>query len=321
MATRTDLLLRRERRLDLLDKSHVYERVRRGVSTVHSGEHGSRSPAWVNVRPAFVGSSSASPTPHSAELIKSRGLAQQFYLLALFEAQCRLAPGARWTNPRAYSYSPGDEVTWLDLVAVDVDASKRTLQKRTAETNRKRQLDAAIRTLTSTSLVEVPTYNGRRAIKEFSLMTESGRGSLATPNVYSVPSAAESLQIPAEFWLNGWLAVLHPSEIATWLMLRHLRHSFPGEHDARGVYVYGQDREDRYSLTRDAYEAHIVLERLGLIRCLTKISFAPDFMTLGSRDQYDPHRFQVTDAGLQEMALPRVMKHVRESLALAKANP
>ena len=57
-----------------------------------------------------------------------------------------------------------------------------------------------------------------------------------------------------DFFLHGWVQVLHSSEIATWLVLRFLRRCFPQQHSKSGVFLYGQTREGAFALKRDAYQ-------------------------------------------------------------------
>lgn len=86
-------------------------------------------------------------------------------------------------------------------------------------------------------------------------MTESGRGGTPTPAYYSVPGAGEpTISIPYQFFLRGWIQVLYPSEVATWLALRVLRAVYPVKHNQSGVFLYGQALEHFFRLLRDTYE-------------------------------------------------------------------
>ncbi|MCY0942878.1 hypothetical protein [Streptomyces antarcticus] len=88
--------------------------------------------------------------PLLTRLLLPRGAALRFYLLALFEAQCRLAVGGRWENLLPLS-GPG---SWSDLIASDgaYDAKsgmymRSTRGGRAAEDLRLRQVQGALRTL------------------------------------------------------------------------------------------------------------------------------------------------------------------------------
>jgi len=178
-------------------------------------------------------------------------------------------------------------------------------------------MKSALTTLERQGLVDVRQVAGTKHYAGFDLMRESGRGDLPTPNTYTVPKANEStLDIPVAFWLNGWIHVLRPSEIATWLMFRHLAHSFFSHHARDGVYVYGDEREAKYGIKRDAYESHAMLTDLGLLERLDGITVNDDkTITIRMRDKYEPHHFQVTDDGLDTLAVPKILEVLDERLA------
>jgi hypothetical protein len=59
-------------------------------------------------------------------------------------------------------------------------------------------------------------------------MHEAGRGDLASPRPYTPPRRnEETVDLPVEYFLNCWVHVLQPSEIATWL-IRDLAVRIPG---------------------------------------------------------------------------------------------
>ncbi len=62
--------------------------------------------------------------PPATRLMRSRGCSLQFFLAALFEAQCRTGPGVVVrTNTRPLKPRPQapDQVSWVDLVGPDAD--------------------------------------------------------------------------------------------------------------------------------------------------------------------------------------------------------
>lgn len=318
---RAELLERRVARLESLRDSDAYTRGITALGRIHGAEKHSLQPQTVALRPKFVRTSDPALRPNSSLLIKPRGLSQQLFLTALFEAQSRLPPGRRWSNAREYSYDPDGHTLWLDLLTVDVDASQKTVQNRSETTNRLRQLDGAVRSLDKARLLGIATNAGRRKMSDFTLYSELGAGDLATPRIYSVPQPAGQLLIPSEFWLNGWGLVLQPSEVAAWLMFRELARTYPAVHETTGIYIYGEDREDIFNLSRDAYEAHMRLEDYGLLTCLTTISVVPGGIILGARDRYEPHRFQLDDDGLKQDALSTVLSVTERNLAARKSRP
>ena len=144
---------------------------------------------------------------------------------------------------------------WGDLIAIDAAYSRpaRPTSARQGRTGPGRQPGPADQgraadagALADQALVVVPRKaNGRhRDYGRFLLMEESGRGEVPTPKYYTVPSPRRGMiGIPYQFFLHGWIQVLYPSEIATWLTLRFLRSLFPRRHDESGVFLYGKTRE------------------------------------------------------------------------------
>ena len=253
---------RRMRRLRELGRNNQITLVNNAVRAVWEQPGGPR-PNQVRLRPQFLmaGDGSA-PSAPMARLITSRGVPLRFYLLAIFEAQCRPPSAEPWKNVRPVSGRLG----WEDLIAVDAAYSRHgrayqipaTKQKRTLSSSRVRQVKGALTKLEERedqALVEIPRKaNGKhRDYDGFALMKESGRGDVPTPDYYTPPGPA-AIGIPVQFFLSGWVQLLYPSEIATWLTFRLLRWAYLGRHNESGVYLYGQDRENTFGLLRDSYE-------------------------------------------------------------------
>ena len=206
--------------------------------------------------------------PQLTQLIRSRGVALRFYLLAVFDAQCRLEIGEPWSSDRPLGEKYG---SWSDYIAIDGAYRAKpdaymiaTIQSRTADTLRLRQVQGALRTLESMGpdgrrgLVTVPrTANGRnRVYEDFRLMNEDGRGDLQTPNAYTFPTRrmdGSTFEVPVSFFKRGWIQVLSSTEVATWLILRWLSQRMPDKHADTGVYLYAKGRE-QFALNRDAWE-------------------------------------------------------------------
>lgn len=330
---------RRLRRLRELDRGGQMKQVNEAVRQVWE-QPGGRKPDRIRVRPHLLLAGGIAPEARSApmaHLIKSRGVALRFYLLALFETQCRPEVRGQWKNNRSLSGRLG----WADLIAIDAAYSRPTKtyqpptkQNRDLISSRDRQVKGALRTLedmNDQALVVIPRKDNRsiRDYSGFRLMRESGRGALPTPDFYTVPDPRRGvIEIPAEFFLNGWIQVLYPSEIATWLTLRFLRSAFPARHEDSGVYLYGQVREKRFHLLRDTYEdgCQNLIEYELIRRAPERINPAskgpPEpidwgrlyemaTQTSGSdeneRVRYQANRYQLNDAGLKKQALPVAM--------------
>jgi hypothetical protein len=331
-----EALARRERRLLELHEGQQVKRVNAALQYVWDQEGGKR-PGPIRLRPGFLlaHTKGAEPVPSPmSQLLNPRGIALRFYLLAIFEAQCRLNAGVEWTSTR----SLGGPMGWQDFIAIDAayDSAtgrymRRTKQGRRLDSSRVRQVQGALRSLEGLkdqALVEVPRKeNGQhREYRAFVLMHELGRGWLPTAKPYTTPDLEEwTVDIPRDFFLRGWVSVLYPSEIATWLTLRYLAKRYPGVHGRSGVYLYGQDRERDFDLLRDAYEdGCAMLVDLGLIRraesskqaspgAAGQIDLAAFFSNVAehrSPDRYEPHHYQLVDQGLNEDALSTCLREV-----------
>ncbi|MER6394283.1 hypothetical protein ABT236_38255 [Streptomyces sp. NPDC001523] len=320
MADARETNARRLRRLTEMSRSRAVERAGKALSGVWTDGF---QPSQVVLRTQLIQSADG-PGP-LARLVLPRGVAMRFYLLALFEARCRLRVGDAWTGGRPLA----GVGSWSDFIAIDgaYDARSTTYMRDTRQGRegaadlRLRQIQSALKTLEELgpeqALVTVPraATGGRRLYGKFSLMKETGRGDLQTPDVYMVPQnhwSARTITIPADFFLNGWVQLLNPSEVATWLILRTLSQWARDQHAETGVYLYGKQRLEDFGLRRDAWEDGCQrLRAFGLIRPAraTPLDSKPagiDFFGLfaqAEREQYEPYRWQVTDVGLAEDAV------------------
>ncbi|AWI32781.1 hypothetical protein [Streptomyces tirandamycinicus] len=323
----TESLERRIRRLQKLEKDNLF----RGVNgTLREVWQEGKQPAALRLRHNFViDKVDVDRQPPASRLLNPRGIALRFYLLALFEAQCRLDPGAEWTGDRTFRGRHG----WKDFVAIDVGYNSATgtytwAPPRAQETKRIRQVKGALCTLEDLgdqALVEIPRKKGgHRDHRAFRLMRETGRGTALAADYYVVPTADDTvIEVPINFFLQGWVQVLYPSEIFTWLSLRFLRLKFPGEHQESGNYLYAKKRE-YFHLLRDSYEDSCqTLVELGLIRRMPtaaeRSAPAPGtFESLfqqprqpgGRADRYEPYRYQLIDEGLAVDALEKCMREL-----------
>ncbi|MFJ8406348.1 hypothetical protein ACIQ9K_38715 [Streptomyces microflavus] len=263
-------------------------------------------------------------------------MALRFYLLALFEAQCRLAPGAEWTGgDRPFRGRHG----WNDFIAVDVAYQSATdtyvrAPELTQEAKRIRQVKGALLTLEGLgerALVEIPAKKGGkyRDHRAFRLMNETGRGAAAlTPDYYTVPPVdKQMIEIPTDFFLRGWVQVLYPAEIFTWLTFRLLNGRFPARHQLLGNYLYAKKRE-HFHLLRDSWEDSCrTLVEFGLLHRMPTVAeaeaeaakaaqgsfgslFSQPSRPSGREDRYEPYRYQLTDKGLAADALEKCMKEL-----------
>jgi hypothetical protein len=347
MAVPLELALRRQRRLLRMRETKSVERANTALTrTWNAG----RRPAMITLRATLLlpDSSHSEDGPQLTQLIRSKGVALRFYLLAVFDAQCRLQIGEPWSSDRALSgYG-----SWSDCIAIDGAYRAQpdaymidTIQDRDADTLRLRQVQGALKTLEEMGsdgrrgLVTVPrTANGRnRVYQDFRLMNEDGRGALQTPNAYTVPPwrrNGSTLEVPVSFFLQGWIQVLNSTEVATWLILQWLSQNMPDRHDETGVYLYAKRRE-QFGLARDAWEDSCNrLREFGLIRYA---GTAPTHLEQGDTvrpvietgwgdpatmwdrliqfaqpaqidDRYEPNHYQMSNEGLDRDALDVLVK-------------
>ncbi|WP_143054235.1 hypothetical protein [Streptomyces sp. KS_5] len=285
----------------------------RALRQLHS--RGGRWPAQVKVRaPFFVGGPYA-PSP-IARLSAPRGVNLQIYLLALFEAQSRRRNGIAGPCPVPIS---GAEISWVDLV---VSEAKQNMQARppvTATQNRIRQIKSAIKRLADENLV---LRNVGDPSDHFPLMLlqepELGLGQ-AEERDYVIPEYYEggksAVALPVQFFTNGWVYVLTDSEIRMYLILKHLAARFRETHLLRGVYLTERDRDWLYGISRDVYEAHLMLSRFGLIELAPnplrhqdgRVVDFENFLKKGG--VIPPHRFRIAgDSPFFESPLGKVRR-------------
>ncbi|MEU8883887.1 hypothetical protein [Streptomyces hydrogenans] len=278
------------------------------------------------------------------KLVLPRGIALRFYLLAVFEAQCRLDVGDPWRNVLRLK-GPG---SWSSLVAIDgpYDTESGTYdsalqgmpaglhgsaqaedrwRRRKLEDRRLQQVKGALRTLEDlgqeNALVNIDRgARGQRLYETFSLMEEGGRGDKKVPDSYTVPAphwSAKTITIPKDFFLKGWIQVLNPSEVATWLILRMMSQWAPRKHHRSGVFLTTGPRMQLFGLRDDAWEDGCQrLRDFGLIRhaeppetedadtdrMMRKFFSQPTRV----RQPYEPHFWQMTDEGLTKDAAATV---------------
>lgn len=111
--------------------------------------------------------------------------------------------------------------------------------------------------------------------------------------------------IPVDFFLNGWVLVLTDSEIAAWLMFRDFG-QIGAKASSDGFTLFADDRLAWYDLSKDVWEPHAVLGRMGLMTAQTSLPAGIRRGELSTR--WD--RVQVTDDGLRHGALTSALAAV-----------
>lgn len=292
-------------------------------------DQGGRGLTHVNVRPSFITRRSqpvgemsdrrppGGPQPPVLELASPRGIAQQVELLALFVAQvvARHHQDGRVTLGLDLDTTKANEVDWVDLIVPQSDNTADGVYAASRRDARLGQIKRALNSLRDKGLVELPHHRDARGKhRDFRLLDEGGPRLTGPSVAYRVPAAnAEAvIGVPLDFYLKGWLYVLTKSEIALWLMLRHLQ--VLGGTPGAEVTIFGTERLRRYGLSKDAYKAWWLLERTGLIEVEVDPSRRPGGTVMGFDAANPPatHRFRLRDEGLGQAA-PGVVKEALES--------
>ncbi|MFE7779264.1 hypothetical protein ACFU5O_36455 [Streptomyces sp. NPDC057445] len=200
--------------------------------------------------------------PPAARLIAPRGVAGRLHLTLLFAAACQAKPGNQWPNRIPIEPDSSHRFSWTRLIGTHARYTPGGNYVASAQANKQRQITQGLKKLRDNLLVEFPHAGTRHPFRDFTLLSESGTSTPAAVIPYKVPKKAETtFDIPAEFFTNGWVHLLTPSETAAYLMWLDVDQN--PEHDE--PYVTGAERAGHYGLGREVYETHSQLEAFGLV--------------------------------------------------------
>lgn len=272
------------------------------------------------------------PRPPVLELVSPNGIAQQLELVALFVAQThgrQRSDGRVLTLGLELDTSDANKVTWIDVVVPYAEHTLKAVYAADRRDSRLRQVKRALETLKSKDLVELPNNGSARGkYVDFRLLDEGGRRPGGSPLPYRVPAAKEPvIDVPIEFFLQGWVYVLTKSEIALYFMLRHLRGPTVAGGEQAQVHIFGDDRLRRYGVGKDIYKSWWLLELAGLV----DVEVDPGRRGDGTVVEFDPedppapHRFRLRDDGLSKPAAASVKAAIataldREPVGVARVN-
>jgi hypothetical protein len=222
--------------------------------------------------------------PPASRLISPRGAALRFYLTALFEAQAGTPPGGRPRNGRPLQ-AGGDAISWADLLASPAQAAVSGNTVMRVADKKARQLGHTLDVLAGEELAGLtragqPGTRRYDKYEKFRLLHEGGRRTTGPNITYQVPLREPTFPVPAALFTSGWIHVLEDTELAFILMLAARHH----ENGGQPVSVPGTERLDSYGLGRDAYEAHKMLARLGLVTVTPDPGRYPDGKVEGYND-------------------------------------
>ncbi|MGK4593738.1 hypothetical protein [Amycolatopsis sp. w19] len=280
----------------------------------------------VRVRSALFGRDDDEEGPTRIQHIStSKGAALKVLLLVLFELQARppsrtgAALVARTMLPldAKSSVAGGELSSWITFSALPTkDSTRRTTFAGDRRRNRLRQLHSALDRLQEHGRIELRKPRGaHNRYESFWVLDEgrlndgaAGRVRYTVPELGAGSARRKITTIPVEFFLNGWIDALNDNEIITYLVLRLMAQSFPGQHAANGVFLTSSFRETTFNLDR-GFEAHRMLARYGLIRTHRD----PRRTVRGTIHQQSPedtgnlHRFQLDDEALNRSGPQRVI--------------
>lgn len=264
-----------------------------------------------------------SQRPPATGLIYTRGIAQQFYLIALFEAQCRTRRGGKTsinTRPLARDSRQG-EYGWLDLAGPCTGiTSGRPVAGSTLRDKQLRQIRHALSVLSSperqlVTLTEPPGDRGR--YERFQLVHDGKRGRAGELLPYAVPWHHESevFSLDARLFTNGWVHILEEPELAFICMLADLQSR--ADH-GNYVSIPENERVAYYGLGADTYRSHQLLNLAGIV----DVEFAEGrredgtyaghtFHRGGQRSPL-PHQFHLRSNAFDQPALPTVLDALTE---------
>lgn len=195
---------------------------------------------------------SAAPLPR---LLSPRGIAVQLYLLLLLDAGC--TPAHRPYNARRF-WSDANGHPWWSLVVRDNPFETEGVESRRSQAHR--QVLAAMRRLEAQDLGKYHGGSSRRP-RGFALYSEGPRR-VGERTAYTLPRRTQGISIPISFFLNGWVFVLSPAEILTWLAVRDRVRQAGGT----GFVELGSGEAIlTYGLGSTAFRSHEFLERVGLL--------------------------------------------------------
>lgn len=288
-------------------------------------------PSEIRIRSGFVYRPDAPPIdpsdrralapahrPPATRIMSPTGSALRLYLLALYEARLHARPGQRPSNrhPLINYDSPGKG--WVDLLAPRNELTRGgpTNVAMSSADKKKRRIVSALGNLAHDELQLVHLPNRGKPVdtyEHFQLMHEAGLQAHADPVPYTVPPAKEDhFALPAALFLNGWIHVLEDTELTFLMMLIHWQQKT----GMPLVKIPSDIRVLHYGIGRDAYEAHQLLARFGLI----ELDADPDRRSDGTvvnhkGTAWNPlDQFRIITSGLENSAVEVTIKGIRQEL-------
>jgi hypothetical protein len=302
-------------------------RARKSREVLLDSSRGRGSTSWIAVRSnlLFNDDDRLGQQTLIQEAVSPRSAAVRVLLLALFELQARGAPlgkgEARTRLPIAYRDDPLLP-SWVDLTALPtIDSTTSRAHARAPQANRERQIKRALERLDKCGRIELRPRRVHDRYERFAVLHEAvrnGKEHGITHYTLPDPGVEGVVNVPVEFFVNGWIDALTDTEIITYLTLRLVARMFPGRHADKGIYLIQRDRQKRFNLDR-GFDAHRLLDRFGLIDTIRDRRRLPDgtipnFKSVGAGEL---HRFKLNDVALRQPAVPLVITSLKRMIGSA----
>lgn len=213
--------------------------------------------------------------------------------------------------------------SWIDLLASDAEPSGQGRHRMSISDKKALQMQNAVGRLAKEELVELtrPGEPGSRKYEGFVLMHEGGRRPHG-PNVrYHVPAVPQeqAFPVPVTLFTNGWVHVLEDSELAFILMVAAYHHSMGGQ----TFMIDADTRLLRFGMNHDGYEAHMMLDQLGIVTVIPDDRRRPDGTVedFNSEGAALPHELGFIPAGFDRDAFTTLSAEIDRRLGLRPTSP
>lgn len=243
--------------------------------------------------------------PASTRLMSPNGIALPFSLITILEAQSRTLPGKKAApTPLMLRRETSEDIGWTDLIASGATPSGDGRHRMGVLDKKQRQVQTTLDRLVAERLVELAGGpRTRNRYEHFRLMRDDARRDLVNDYYRTPEDPAEYFTVPFELFTNLWIYVLEDSELALLLIAARMHHQ-GGEVVQR---MPAGTRLLHYGLSRDAFAAHQMLDRLGLLRVDSDPQRhdgrVTDYATRGAQ----PHGLLFLPEGLRKPALPTLI--------------
>lgn len=251
--------------------------------------------------------------PSATRLLSPNGIALPFYLTALLEAQARTKPGTKPGDNPLPLKGNASQLGWTHLVATGAESSGRGRTRSTVVDKNLRQIQSALKRLKAESLVDCPNFAAAHGKYEGFLLNMEDERRRSTNDLYRVPEHEEAyFTVPLALFTSGWIHVLEDSELALLLITARNRHL----HGDEELPLPGNIRVVHHGLSQDAFEAHRVLDYLGLIDVTSDYRRQTD----GRVHKYnengaEPHKLLFQPEALKDSAIPAFLDAIEKQLA------